>query len=58
MEVTYQVYGDPGGWIPVWLANRAAVISVQETLRNMISAVSRYESARSEFVEEAAFPPE
>ena len=54
VEVTYQVYGDPGGWIPVWLANRAAVISVQETLRNMISAVSRYEGARSEFVEEAA----
>jgi len=55
VEVTYQVYGDPGGWIPVWLANRAAVVSVQETLRNMISAVSRYEGARSEFVEEADF---
>jgi hypothetical protein len=54
VEVTYQVYGDPGGWIPVWLANRAAVISVQETLRNMISAVSRYEGAISEFVDEAA----
>ncbi len=58
VEVTYQVYGDPGGWIPVWLANRAAVISVRETLRNMVSAVSRYESARSEFVDEAAFSPE
>lgn len=56
VEVTYQVYGDPGGWIPVWLANRAAVMSVQETLRNMISVVSRYEGARSEFVDEAAFP--
>jgi len=55
VEVTYQVYGDPGGWIPVWLANRAAVISVQETLRNMIPAVSRYKGARSEFVDEAAF---
>ncbi len=54
VEVTYQVYGDPGGWIPVWIANRAAVVSVQETLRNMKSAVSRYEGARSEFVEEAA----
>jgi hypothetical protein len=54
VEVTYQVYGDPGGWIPVWMANRAAVVSVQETLRNMISAVTRYESARSEFVEEVA----
>jgi hypothetical protein len=58
VEVTYQVYGDPGGWIPVWLANRAAVISVQETLRNMVSVVSRYANARSEFVEEAAFPPD
>lgn len=55
VTVTYQVYGDPGGWIPVWLANRAAVISVQETLRNMVSAVSRYEGARSEFVTEATF---
>lgn len=57
VAVTYQVYGDPGGWIPVWLANRAAVLSVQETLRNMIPVVSRYEGARSEFVEEATFPP-
>jgi len=58
VKVTYQVYGDPGGWIPVWLANRAAVMSVQETLRNMTSAVSRYEGARSEFVDEAAFSPD
>jgi hypothetical protein len=57
VTVTYQVYGDPGGWIPVWLANRAAVVSVQETLRNMISVVSRYEGARSEFVDEATFAP-
>jgi len=56
VEVSYQVHGDPGGWIPVWMANRAAVVSVQETLRNMISAVSRYENARSEFVEELALP--
>jgi hypothetical protein len=56
VEVSYQVYGDPGGWLPVWMANRAAVVSVQETLRNMISAVRRYEGARSEFVEEAALP--
>jgi hypothetical protein len=53
VEVSYQVYGDPGGWLPVWVANRAAVVSVQETLRNMISVVSRYEGVRSEFVEEA-----
>jgi Polyketide cyclase / dehydrase and lipid transport len=53
VEVSYQIYGDPGGWIPVWIANRAAEVSVQETLRNMESAVSRYEGATSEFVEEA-----
>jgi hypothetical protein len=58
VEVTYQVYGDPGGWVPVWLANRAAVMSVQETLRNMKSVVSRYANARSAFVEEAVFPPD
>jgi hypothetical protein len=39
VEVTYLVYGDPGGWIPVWLANHAAEVSIQFTLQNMISAV-------------------
>jgi hypothetical protein len=58
VEVCYQVYGDPGGWIPVWMANKAAVVSVQETLRNMSAAVVRYESARSEFVEELTAPVE
>lgn len=58
LEVTYQVYGDPGGWIPVWLANRAAVISVQNTLHNMISVVNRYEDVKSEFVDEATLPAE
>lgn len=52
VEVTYQVYGDPGGWIPVWLANRAAQVSVQNTLHNLKSVVSRYEGAQSEFVDE------
>lgn len=52
VEVTYQVYGDPGGWIPVWLANRAAQVSVRNTLENMPEVVGRYEGARSEFVEE------
>jgi hypothetical protein len=56
VEVTYQVYGDPGGWIPVWVANRAALVSVQETLRNMISVVSRYESVSSGLVEEPTEP--
>lgn len=53
VEVTYQVYGDPGGWIPAWLANRAAVLSVKHTLQNLVEVVSRYANARSEFVEEA-----
>jgi hypothetical protein len=58
VEVTYQVYGDPGGWIPVWVANHAAVISVKRTLHNMRSAVARYGSAQSKFVEEVDLPGE
>jgi hypothetical protein len=54
VEVTYQVYGDPGGWIPVWLANMAAVVSVQNTLENMMTVVDRYEGSRSEFVQEVS----
>ena len=52
VEVTYQVYGDPGGWIPVWIANYAAATSVTRTLQNMPDVVRRYEGARSEFVNE------
>jgi len=50
VEVTYQVYGDPGGWIPVWVANYAAVTSVTRTLQAMASAVKHYTNAHSEFV--------
>jgi len=56
VKVTYQVYGDPGGWIPVGLANRAAVLSVHNTLHNMKSVVSRYEGVTSEFVHEVTEP--
>lgn len=56
VEIRYQVYGDPGGWIPVWMANRAATVSVQETLRNMLTAVTRYAGASSEFVQELDAP--
>jgi len=52
VEVIYQVYGDPGGWIPVWVANYAAVTSVTRTLQAMDSAVKRYANARSDFVRE------
>lgn len=52
VEVTYQVYGDPGGWIPVWVANYAAVTSVTKTLQNMATAVKRYHGAESAFVKE------
>tara|TARA_R110001599_G_scaffold353870_1_gene601394 strand:- start:190207 stop:190779 length:573 start_codon:yes stop_codon:yes gene_type:complete len=52
VEVTYQVFGDPGGWIPVWVANYAAVTSVTRTLQAMGAAVERYTNARSEFVRE------
>lgn len=56
VEVTYQIYGDPGGWIPGWLANRVAVSSVKNTLQNLVSVVGRYQDARSEFVTEADLP--
>ena len=52
VEVTYQVRGDPGGWVPVWMANYAAVTSVIRTLENMVVAVERYRDARSPHVQE------
>ena len=52
IEVVYQVYGDPGGWIPVWIANLAAQASVERTLKNMPSAVARYRNAHSDHVRE------
>jgi hypothetical protein len=52
VEITYQIYGDPGGWIPAWLANHAAVLSVKHSLTNLIGVVGRYANARSEFVAE------
>jgi hypothetical protein len=54
VEVTYQVYGDPGGFIPVWAANHAAALSVIRTLQNMESAIQGYRHAHSEFVREVA----
>lgn len=51
-RVTYRVYGDPGGQIPVWLANYAALISVIRTLQNMPTAVKRYTGAESRYVQE------
>ena len=54
VKVVYQVYGDPGGWIPVWLANRAAEISVINTLKNLPAVVVNYEDTRSRYVEEPA----
>jgi hypothetical protein len=52
VEVTYQVYGDPGGWIPVWLANFAAVTSVTRTLQNMGPALHNYNHSHSDYVRE------
>lgn len=52
MEVTYQIHGDPGGWIPAWLANQAALVSVKNTLLNLASVVHRYADASSDYVAE------
>jgi hypothetical protein len=54
VEVTYQVHGDPGGWIPVWIANYAAAVSVTRTLQNLPEAVRRYSDARDDSVRELA----
>lgn len=56
VEVTYEIHGDPGGWLPVWLVNQAAWVSVKNTLQNLVSVVGRYEGARSEFVLEPDSP--
>lgn len=56
VKVTYQVYGDPGGWIPEWAANRAAELSVTQTLRNMPEAVAHYASTQSNQVVEPGNP--
>ena len=45
VAVTYQVYGDPGGWVPAWLANYAALRSVIGTLQTMPVALQRYADA-------------
>lgn len=50
VEVAYQVHGDPGGWVPVWLANQAAQLSVTNTLRKLPEVVGRYEGVRSPYV--------
>ncbi len=52
IAVTYQVYGDPGGRIPVWIANYAAALSVTRTLQNMQWAVKNYAGASSSEVRE------
>ena len=52
VEVTYQVHGTAGGWVPVWLANYAAQLSVTRTLQNMPAAVERYSGLNSPHVQE------
>ena len=52
VAVIYQVGGDPGGWVPVWMANYAARISVARTLQNMPAAVARYRDVRAPEVRE------
>ena len=52
IEVTFQVYGNPGGQLPVWLANQAAALSVRKTLLNMQDAVARYAGVRLSYVVE------
>jgi hypothetical protein len=57
VEITYQVHGDPGGWVPVWIANYAAAVSVNRTMHNLPAALERYRGARSEHVLEPRADP-
>lgn len=57
VRVTYRIHGDPGGWIPAWLANRAAQQSVRYTLARLPSVVARYAGATSASVLEVDQPP-
>ncbi len=45
-EITYQGYGDPGGAVPNWLANRLIKNSSFETFVNMRKQIriKRYQS--------------
>lgn len=52
VAVTYQVRGDPGGYVPIWLANQAARLSVRRTLENMPAAVARYRGRGDPLVRE------
>ncbi len=56
VRVIYQVHGDPGGWVPVWIANYAAARSVIRTLQNLPAAAARYRDARSGYVYEPEAP--
>jgi hypothetical protein len=33
--VSYQIHADPGGWVPVWLANLTVVRMPFKTLRGL-----------------------
>ncbi|MEM1111993.1 MAG: hypothetical protein AAGI11_08810 [Pseudomonadota bacterium] len=52
VRVVYQVYGDPGGFVPGWLANLAALRSVVATLQAMPRAVRRYAGTRVEGIQD------
>jgi hypothetical protein len=52
VAVTYQVRGAPGGFVPIWLANQAARLSVRRTLQNMPAAVARYRGRGDPLVRE------
>jgi hypothetical protein len=57
VAITYQVHGDPGGWVPVWMANYAAAVSVRRTLQNLPAALERYRGAKSDHVLEPSAEP-
>jgi hypothetical protein len=57
VEVTYQVRGDPGGWVPLWLANYAAETSVIRTLQNLPGVIAAYQGRTAPGVAEPPGEP-
>lgn len=58
VEVSHQVYGEPGGWVPAWLANEAATRTVYYTLLNLraMAVDSRYSDVRLSYIVDPARP--
>ena len=55
IEIVYQLFVDPGGYVPAWLVNMAVIDGPFETLNNMKSWVAKekYQKTKIPFIIEA-----